>query len=148
MSQQTLHDLLKRYAELKEAKKALADQVQTTNEMLGDQESRIISEMMDLAETTGIKDITKVSFEVGGRKYGLIQKPYYSIRAIHRDVAFQELRQVGLGDLIEEKVSDADLTKALNEIIAANDGVLPEGYSAIPIEVYEKTTISDRKAYR
>ena len=82
--------------------------------------------------------------DVAGRRYGIKVKPFYSIRKDQRDEAFAALRTLGLGDLIVEKVDDRTLTKALEEA-ADEEGCLPPEYSILPVSVYEKTSITDRK---
>lgn len=104
----------------------------------------VISAMLDLADAAGLEDPSGFTVDVSGRRYGITIKPYYSIRKDKRDEAFAALRTLGLGDLIVEKVDDRTLTKALEEAADA-EGTLPPEYEILPVSVFEKTTISDRK---
>ena len=144
MDTKTLSELISRLSDLKERKKELAETVKENNAAIEEQEKQIISAMLDLAEAAGLDDPSSFTVDVAGRRYGVKIKPFYSIRKDDRDVAFSMLRTLGLGDLIVEKVDDRTLTKALEELADA-DGELPEAYAALPLSVYEKTTITDRK---
>lgn len=144
MDVKTLSEHISILSTLKEQKKMLAETVKENNAAIEEQEKMIISAMLDLAETAGLDDPSAFTVDVGGRRYGIKIKPFYSIRKDDRDTAFAMLRTLGLGDLIVEKVDDRTLTKALEEL-ADEDGCLPEAYAALPVSVYEKTTITDRK---
>ena len=144
MDTKTLSEHIAKLADLKERKRELADIVKENNAAIEDQEKLIISAMLDLAEASGLDDPSSFTVDVAGRRYGIKIKPFYSIRKDDRDTAFAMLRTLGLGDLIVEKVDDRTLTKALEEL-ADEDGALPEAYAALPVSVYEKTTITDRK---
>ena len=144
MDAKTLSEHIAKLADLKERKRELADIVKENNAAIEDQEKLIISAMLDLAEAAGLDDPSSFTVDVAGRRYGIKIKPFYSIRKDDRDTAFAMLRTLGLGDLIVEKVDDRTLTKALEEL-ADEDGALPEAYAALPVSVYEKTTITDRK---
>ena len=144
MDANTLSTLIATLSDLKERKKELAEIVKENNAAIEEQEKQIITAMLDLAEAAGLDDPSSFSVDVGGRRYGIKIKPFYSIRKDDRDTAFAMLRTLGLGDLIVEKVDDRTLTKALEEL-ADEDGSLPEAFAALPVSVYEKTTITDRK---
>lgn len=131
-------------ANLKDRKKELAEVVKENNAAIEAQEKLVISDMLDLADAAGLEDPSGFTVDVNGRRYGIAVKPYYSIRKDDRDEAFDALRALGLGDLIVEKVDDRTLTKALEEVADA-DGTLPPEYEILPVSVFEKTTISDRK---
>lgn len=144
MDVKTLSSLIEELANLKDRKKELADIVKANNAAIEEQEKRVISAMLDLADAAGLEDPSGFSVDVSGRRYGITIKPYYSIRKDKRDEAFAALRTLGLGDLIVEKVYDRTLTKALEEAADA-EGMLPPEYEILPVSVFEKTTISDRK---
>lgn len=144
MDVKTLSSLIEELANLKDRKKELADIVKANNAAIEEQEKRVISAMLDLADAAGLEDPSGFSVDVSGRRYGITIKPYYSIRKDKRDEAFAALRTLGLGDLIVEKVDDRTLTKALEEAADA-EGMLPPEYEILPVSVFEKTTISDRK---
>lgn len=144
MDVKTLSEHIDTLRQLKERKKELADIVKENNAAIEEQEKLVISSMLDLAEAAGLDDPASFTVDVGGRRYGVKVKPYYSIRKDQRDEAFAALRTLGLGDLIVEKVDDRTLTKALEEAADA-DGVLPPEFEILPVSVFEKTTITDRK---
>lgn len=144
MDVRTLSEQIAVLSDLKERKKELSEIVKENNAAIEEQEKLVISAMLDLAENAGLEDPSGFTVDVSGRRYGIKIKPFYSIRKDDRDAAFAMLRTLGLGDLIVEKVDDRTLTKALEEL-ADEDGCLPEAYAALPVSVYEKTTITDRK---
>lgn len=144
MDVKTLSSLIEELATLKDRKKELAEIVKENNAAIEAQEKQVISAMLDLADAAGLEDPSGFSVDVSGRRYGITIKPYYSIRKDKRDEAFAALRTLGLGDLIVEKVDDRTLTKALEEAADA-EGMLPPEYEILPVSVFEKTTISDRK---
>lgn len=144
MSISSLAEKIQHLQTLKDRKKELADLVSENNKLIEAAERDMIADMLDMAETAGLEDPSNFTVDVGGRRYGLIIKSYCSIRKDMRDQAFAALRELGLGDLIVEKVDDRTLTKALDEL-RDEDGFLPDEYSAIPMSEYKKTTISDRK---
>ena len=144
MDVKTLSSLIEELATLKDRKKELAEIVKENNAAIEAQEKQVISAMLDLADAAGLEDPSGFTVDVSGRRYGITIKPYYSIRKDQRDEAFAALRTLGLGDLIVEKVDDRTLTKALEEA-ADKDGMLPPQYEILPVSVYEKTTITDRK---
>lgn len=144
MDVKTLSSLIEELANLKDRKKELAEIVKENNAAIEAQEKQVISAMLDLADAAGLEDPSGFTVDVSGRRYGITIKPYYSIRKDKRDEAFAALRALGLGDLIVEKVDDRTLTKALEEV-TDKDGTLPPEYEILPVSVFEKTTISDRK---
>lgn len=143
--QRRLSDVLIGLADLKKIKTMLADQTKENDKRIKAQEELARSIILDIVEKTGI-EVNSFKCVVDGRSYGLTVKPMYSIPAPERDEAFKKLRELGLGDLIVEKVDDRTLTSALNDIAAENDGKLPDEYMEIPLRTFDKYTISDRKA--
>lgn len=143
--QRRLSDVLIGLADLKKIKTMLADQTKENDKRIKAQEELARSLILDIVEKTGI-EVNSFKCVVDGRSYGLTVKPMYSIPAPERDEAFKKLRELGLGDLIVEKVDDRTLTSALNDIAAGNDGKLPDEYLEIPLRTFDKYTISDRKA--
>lgn len=148
MTIKTLGCKLEQLAALKERKKELLDLTKDNNAEIESWEKEIISDMCDMAEAAGLESIEDFSVTVNGRKYGVIRKPYYSIKAEDREAGFAALRSLGLGDLIVESVDSRSLTKEMNKIAEDNGGELPEEYAAIPMQQYDKDTISDRKVGR
>lgn len=140
----TLTERIGALAQLKELKNEIAENLKSCNAQIEQAEKEIIASMLDLADAAGLDDPSGFTVDVAGRRYGIKVKPFYSIRKDQRDEAFAALRTLGLGDLIVEKVDDRTLTKALEEAADA-EGCLPPEYSILPVSVYEKTTITDRK---
>lgn len=140
----TLTERIGALAQLKELKNEIAEDLKSCNARIEQTEKEIIASMLDLADAAGLDDPSGFTVDVAGRRYGIKVKPFYSIRKDQRDEAFAALRTLGLGDLIVEKVDDRTLTKALEEAADA-EGCLPPEYSILPVSVYEKTTITDRK---
>ena len=129
---------------LKDRKDELKELVSENNKQIEQAEKDIIAGLMDLADAAGLEDPTSITVDVEGRRYGLSIKRYYSIKKDDKQEAFAMLREAGLGDLIVERVDDRTLTNTLSEMLD-EDGELPENLAAIPMSVYEKTTITDRK---
>lgn len=129
---------------LKDRKDELKELVSENNKQIEQAEKDIIAGLMDLAEAAGLEDPASITVDVEGRRYGLSIKRYYSINKDNKHEAFAMLREAGLGDLIVERVDDRTLTNTLSEMLD-EDGDLPENLAAIPMSVYEKTTITDRK---
>jgi hypothetical protein len=97
-----------RRTDAEELKAQLAD----ANKAKDEAESALINAILSVAEQTGIDDL---SVNVEGRKYSVRVKDYYSIPKDNRDEAFAILRDLGLGDLITERVDDRTLTSTLAE---------------------------------
>ena len=144
----TLAAKLALLAELKNRKKELEELSKENNALIKQTEQDTVTLLLDMAEESGIDDPTAFSVTLDGRRYGVTMKHYYSIKAENKDAAFAALRELGLGDLIVEKVDHRTLTKTLEQIIEDNGGELPDGYAAIPLTEYDETKISDRKVGR
>lgn len=123
------------------AKAALAE----LNKQLDAAEAEVISAILDMSEQTGVEDM-RVGYE--GRNYSVTVKNFYSIPKPHRDAAFEEMRNLGMGDLIQEKVDDRTLTKELEAAREESGGELPEEYSGLAemLTQYTKTTLRRVKA--
>ncbi len=130
---------------LREGKNSLQEELKITNEQIERAEREVITAMLDMAEEAGLDDVSALKVEVNGYRYGVAIKPYYTIKAADRKTGFDALRDLGLGDLISERVDDRTLTKTLQQLSEENGGDLPEEYQIIPLKLYEKTTISSRK---
>ena len=75
-------------------------------------------------------------------------KNFYSIPKASRDLAFDQLRNLGMGDLIQEKVDDRTLTKELDTVFEENGCAFPEEYSPLfaLLNQYSKSTLRRVKA--
>ena len=115
-------------------------------------EHAVIAALLDAMEQTGIDDLT---VKVGGFKYGASAKEYYGIPKAEQDAAFPLLRELGMGDLIVEKVDDRTLSKELRDISEAYREQHPNSIENFPAEYepllthlnrYPKPQLSRRKA--
>jgi hypothetical protein len=82
---------------------------------------------------------------IDGRRYGLTIKTYFIIPADRKHDVYEALRDLGQGDLIQEKVDHRTLTKTLEAIMEAKEGVLPDEYVALKLSTFDDTKITDRK---
>lgn len=133
------------YEELREQAEELKAQLDELNKRKDAMEAEVISAILDAQEETGVEDM-RVSYD--GRNYSVTTKNYYSIPKPHRDAAFEEMRNLGMGDLIQEKVDDRTLTKELEAAREEGGGELPEEYSGLAemLTQYTKTTLRRVKA--
>lgn len=115
-------------------------------------EKEVISALLDVAEKTGVDDLT---VKVGIYKYAASVKDYFSITQAEKDEAYPLLRDLGMGDLIVEKVDDRTLSSSLREVMEAYRAANPESTEQFPAEYepllahlnrYPKTTLTRRKA--
>lgn len=140
-----LKSKIQRYEELRSQGDALKDQVAEINRQRDALEAEIIADMLDVQEQLGVDDF---SLGVDGRKYKVTVKHFYSITKANRDAAYPLLRDLGLGDLITEKVDDRTLTKELSTVAEENGGMLPEEFAELMehVSAYDKPSMSRVKA--
>jgi len=89
------------------------------------------------------------SISRNGFKYTLSQKVVYQKKSEAALMAegidfFEELREVGLGDLIKETVNSRSLSSSVAELVEQNGGELPDNLQDC-ITVYETMDITKRK---
>ena len=144
-SKATLADKLRALTSLKVRKRGLADEEREINARIAEVERDAIALLLDMADASGMDDPGAFTVAVDGRRYGVTTKTYYNITADAREAAFAALREVGLGDIIVERVDPRTLTSTLEQIAEDNGGALPDEYAAIPMSVYSESKISDRK---
>ena len=108
-------------------------------------EAEVIGAILDAQERSGV-DGLHVSHD--GRNYSVTVKHYYTIPKAHRDMAFEEMRNLGMGDLIQERVDDRTLTKELETVFEENGGEYPDEYTPLVqmLNDYGKTTLRRVKA--
>ena len=138
-----ISEMIADYERRKAANKEAEDMLKVAKAETDRLEAQIIQLILDAEEACGLDDL---SMEVAGRKYGVAVKSYWRIPAAHKDEAFKLLREIGMGDLITERVDDRTLTREINDILEANKGELPEMYGGLHLEGYDKTTLTNRKA--
>ena len=112
----------------------------------------VVRTILSVAEQTGVDDLTVT---VGAFKYGATVKEFFSITKAEQDEACPRLRELGMGDLITEKVDDRTLSKELSEVLAAYAADHPEEAGQFPAEYepllthlnrYTKADMTRRKA--
>ena len=133
------------YEDLREEAEVLKAQLDEMNKRRDAMEAEVISAILDAQEETGVEALR---INHAGRNYSVAVKNFYSIPKPHRDAAFEEMRNLGMGDLIQEKVDDRTLTKELEAAREESGGELPEEYSGLAemLTQYTKTTLRRVKA--
>ena len=132
------------YESLREAAETAKAALSEINKQLDAAESDVISAILDMEEETG----TSVRIGYEGRNYSVSARNFYSIPKASRDLAFDQLRNLGMGDLIQEKVDDRTLTKELDTVFEENGCAFPEEYSPLfaLLNQYSKSTLRRVKA--
>ena len=132
------------FEELRTQTDELKEQLSELNKQKDAAEAEVIRAMLDMEEETGTA--VRVGYE--GRNYSVSVKQYYSIPKDKKDLAFICLRELGMGDLIQEKVDDRTLTKELSTIFEENGCQFPEEYENLfqCMSQYEKPALRRVKA--
>lgn len=128
------------YEQLRAKAEEMKNKLTELNKQLDAAEADVISCLLDIREQTGAENM-RIEYE--GRNYSVTVKNYYSIPKANRDAAFEQMRNLGMGDLIQERVDDRTLTKELEAVAEANDGLLPEEYGGLAdnLSTYTKNTL-------
>lgn len=142
-SSQRISQQILQLEETKALEAELKDQLKEIHSQAEAQEADVIRAILDLEEETGTQNLR---ITVNGRNYSVGQKTYYRIPAAKRETAFPALRDLGLGDLITERVDDRTLTKALAAVAEEAGGELPAEYDVLDLESYDKPALYARKA--
>ena len=87
----------------KYAEQARDEQLKQLFSSIEQTEKETISLLLDMAEASGMDDPSAFTVTIDGRRYGVITKHYYNIKAENKDAAFAALRELGLGDIITDK---------------------------------------------
>lgn len=87
------------------------------------------------------------NFTRSGTMFCLTTKTRASAKAGQKDELFAALRGEGYGDMITETVNANSLSSFVKEQIAENGDALPDWLDGL-VSVFEKTTVSVRKAAR
>ena len=143
-----LHDIgykIGAYEQLRGRVEDMKASLSDLNKQLDAAEADVISALLDIREQTGAENM-RIEYE--GRNYSVTAKCYYSIPKDKRDAAFEQMRNLGMGDLIQERVDDRTLTKELEAVAEANDGLLPDEYGDLAdnLSTYTKNTLRRVKA--
>ena len=133
------------YEHLRAKAEEMKEKLTELNKQLDTAEADVISCLLDIREQTGAENM-RIEYE--GRNYSVTAKNYYTIPKANRDAAFEQMRNLGMGDLIQERVDDRTLTKELEAVAEANDGLLPEEYVDLAdnLSTYTKNTLRRVKA--
>ena len=133
------------YESLREAVDAAKAALSELNKQLDAAEADVIAAILDAQEQTGVEGL-RVGYE--GRNYSVTVKNYYTIPKPKRDAAFEVMRNLGMGDLIQEKVDDRTLTKELESVFEENGCTYPEEYGPLfeNLSSYSKSALRRVKA--
>lgn len=144
MQMASIGEKIAAYEALREQAEAAKQALAEANKQLDAAEQSVISAMLDMEEEAGTG--MRVTFD--GRNYSVTVKSYYSIPKGSRDQAFEQLRDLGMGDLIQEKVDDRTLTKELETLREESGGQMPDEYGELidMLNTYDKTTLRRIKA--
>lgn len=132
----TLVENLDKLEKLLAVKDKLAEDTKKNNADIDNLKKTISDQMMD-SEITGLKH--------GNFNYSLVDKVKYSKKAGNDEHFFTVLRENDLGSIIKETVNAQTLQGAIKNVVAENDGELPEEFAEV-INVYEYLDINRRKA--
>ena len=133
------------YEELRSAAEELKARLEELNRQRDAAEAEVITALLDIREQTGAENM-RIEYE--GRNYSVTVKNYYTVPKPKRDVAFEMMRDLGMGDLIQERVDDRTLTKELETVAEEHGGQLPDYYAPLVdnLSVYGKSTLRRVKA--
>ena len=138
MSDNAMFELADRLKELREAKKAVEEELKSINAEIDEAEYRL-SELMISSETQ--------NFTRAGTMFCLSTTTRASAAAGMKEELFDALRSKGFGELIYETVNANSLSAFVKEQIAENGDELPDWLKGL-VNVFEKTTVTVRKAAR
>ncbi len=138
MSDSPMFELADRLKELRDTKKAAEEELKRINSEIDEVEYRL-SELMINSETQ--------NFTRAGTMFCLSTTTRASATSGRKDELFDALRSKGFGDLIYETVNANSLSAFVKEQIAENGDELPDWLNGL-VNVFEKTTVSMRKAAR
>ena len=145
MSTSAIGKLIEEYENLRTESEEKKAELDALNKRRDAAEGAVITAILDAQEQTGVEGL-RVSWD--GRNYSVTVKNYYTIPKPNRDAAYEAMRNLGMGDLITEKVDDRSLTKELEEVFEENGCMYPEEY--IPLfqlmNNYVKTALRRVKA--
>jgi predicted nuclease with TOPRIM domain len=133
-----MFELADRLKELRDTKKAAEEELKRINSEIDEVEYRL-SELMINSETQ--------NFTRAGTMFCLSTTTRASATSGRKDELFDALRSKGFGDLIYETVNANSLSAFVKEQIAENGDELPDWLNGL-VNVFEKTTVSMRKAAR
>ena len=125
MSTNAIGKLIEEYENLRTESEEKKAELDALNKRRDAAEGAVITAILDAQEQTGVEGL-RVGWD--GRNYSVTVKNYYTIPNPNRDAAYEAMRNLGMGDLITEKVDDRSLTKELEEVFEENGCMYPEEY--------------------
>ena len=125
MSTSAIGKLIEEYENLRTESEEKKAELDALNKRRDAAEGAVITAILDAQEQTGVEGL-RVGWD--GRNYSVTVKNYYTIPKPNRDAAYEAMRNLGMGDLITEKVDDRSLTKELEEVFEENGCMYPEEY--------------------
>lgn len=134
-----------KYEELREKAEKAKEAMEEANKRRDMAEAEVITVILDKQQELGVTEL-RIGYE--GRNYSVTMKEYYSIPKANRDGAYEQMRNLGMGDLIQERVDDRTLTKELEAVREGNDGEMPDEYGDLLdlLKPYPKATLRRPKA--
>ena len=129
-----------KYEELREKAEKAKEAMEEANKRRDAAEADVITAILDKQQELGVPSL-RIGYD--GRNYSVTLKEYYSIPKANRDGAYELMRNLGMGDLIQEKVDDRTLTKELEAVREGNEGQMPEEYGDLLelLKTYPKATL-------
>ena len=145
MSTSAIGKLIEEYENLRTESEEKKAELDALNKRRDAAEAAVITAILDAQEQTGVEGL-RVGWD--GRDYSVTVKNYYTIPKPKRDEAFEQMRNLGMGDLITEKVDDRTLTKELEAVFEENGCTYPEEYGPLfeNLSNYSKSTLRRVKA--
>ena len=128
MSCEAIGALIGKYEALREQADELKAQLDELNKRKDAAEAEVITAILDAQEQTGVEGL-RVNYDA--RSYSVTVKNYYTIPKPKRDAAFEVMRNLGMGDLIQEKVDDRTLTRELETVYEEHGCQFPEEYEPL-----------------
>ena len=147
-----MESLVTRYETLRAQYEELDAQVKELKKAADQAKQEIVNVILTIAEETGVDTLTVT---VGAYKYSATVKEYFGITKAEQDAAFPLLRELGMGDLITERVDDRTLSKELMGVMEEYASEHPEEAGQFPAEYeplllhlsrYTKSDLTRRKA--
>lgn len=145
MKVETISGKIARYENLREQAEAVKAELDALNKQKDEAEAEVITAILDEQEASGVEAL-RIGYE--GRNYSVAVKQYYGIPAASKDSVLECMRDLNMGDLIQERVDDRTLTKELESVMEENGGDFPEEYSTLVerLRCYSRSTLRRVKA--
>lgn len=139
---ETITEMINRYEAMLAQKQNLEDQMKDLGRQIESLKQTIIDQMVN--EDMPMVGVGEYKYSIKGvTKWNKLGDAKLEANGIGN--FFQFLRDVGMGDIITERVDPRTLNKTVNEIVDQNDGELPE-YLEPAFSKYEYTDLSRTKS--